>query len=462
MNSYEKEVIRSQLEAERRILFRLKVIYEQAARDISEKLEISNGKIEILLQDIENADEQTRYILQSQIYQRDFQKNLKLQLDKLLEDFNDRQFKTISEYLKDTYNNSFIGVLYNLNKSDIPVIIPIEPAMVVRAMSIDSKISKPLYKKLGEDVQYLKKRIANNISRGIATASPYRDIARNIASNSNTGFNNAMRIVRTESGRIYNAASLDSAKTANDKTGADLVKVWDSTLDSLTRPHHRQLDNQVRELDEDFEVDNLTASAPGHFGIAKEDINCRCVVLIKPRWDLEGSFTKRNNETGELLEFQDVQDYNDFKKKFWNVVDKSGENSIIEVRSDNVAEIIKLGKIDTQPLEKEFGKLLTDEIIITNERIEHIKSRHPEDYKLFEDYGLLTVKNPDVIIKDCKNKGTVFMVKKLPDTNLNVVARLVLDEDDPSHKNSIMTFYRIRNRNLVKLENKNKTLYKKE
>ena len=231
----------SQLEAERQILFRLKAIYERVAKDVSEKLEISNGKIEILLQDIENADEQTRYILQSQIYQRDFQKNLKSQLDKLLEDFNDRQFKTISEYLKDTYNNSFIGVLYNLNKSDIPVIIPIEPAMVVRAMSIDSKISKPLYKKLGEDVQHLKKRIANNISRGISTASPYRDIARNIVSNSKVGRNRAMCIVRTESGRIYNAASLDSAKMAKDKTGADLVKVWDTTLDSLRTCSHRLL-----------------------------------------------------------------------------------------------------------------------------------------------------------------------------------------------------------------------------
>ena len=44
-----------------------------------------------------------------------------------------------------------------------------------------------------------------------------------------------------------------------------------------------------------------------------------------------------------------------------------------------MAEIIELGKLNTQPLESEFGKLKTDELIITNERIEHIKIRHPED-----------------------------------------------------------------------------------
>ena len=143
-------------------------------------------------------------------------------------------------------------------------------------------------------------------------------------------------------------------------------------------------------------------------------------------------------------------------------VDKSDKNDIIKIGSDNVAEIIKLGKIDIQPLEKEFGKLQTDEIIITNERIEHIKLRHHEDYELFEKYGMSTVQSPDVIIKDHKNKGTVFMVKKLTETNLNVVARLVLYDDNPNHINSVMTFYRIRNKNLIKLENRNKILYKRE
>lgn len=143
-------------------------------------------------------------------------------------------------------------------------------------------------------------------------------------------------------------------------------------------------------------------------------------------------------------------------------VDNQSKNGIIKAGSDDVAEIIKLGKINTQPLEAEFGKLHTDEIVITNERIEHIKLRHPLDYSLFEEYGAETVNNPDVIIKDCQNKGTVFMVKRLTDTNLNVVARLVIEEDDKKLKNSVMTFYRIRQKNLDKLEKKNKTLYKKE
>lgn len=54
------------------------------------------------------------------------------------------------------------------------------------------------------------------------------------------------------------------------------------------------------------------------------------------------------------------------------------------------------------------------------------------------------------------------MVKRLPSSNLNIVLRLALHSDNSGLKNSIMTAYRIRNKNLRKMEKKNKILYKKE
>lgn len=143
-------------------------------------------------------------------------------------------------------------------------------------------------------------------------------------------------------------------------------------------------------------------------------------------------------------------------------LDFSGESGIIEAGSDEVAEIIELGKLNTQPLEEEFGELKTDELIITNERIEHIKLRHPEDFELFEKYGSSVVAEPEFIIKDEKNENTVFVVKKLEDTNLNLVVKVILETEENDLKNSVMTFYRVREKNLKKLINKNKTLYKKE
>lgn len=125
-------------------------------------------------------------------------------------------------------------------------------------------------------------------------------------------------------------------------------------------------------------------------------------------------------------------------------------------------ELTVLGNLDPSPLISMFGHLQTTEVVVTDERIAHIKERHPEDYLLFEQYGRESILSPDILIQDIKNVGTVFAVKKLPDTNLNVVLRLVLDTDNPDFKNSVMTFYRIREKNLKKLMEKNPVLYIKE
>ena len=174
-----------------------------------------------------------------------------------------------------------------------------------------------------------------------------------------------------------------------------------------------------------------------------------------------------SKEYEEWLDFLDrggtTAEWEKLKKK---PIEKVADSGIINLKSANeessVTEIRNLGKINIEVLEREFGKIQTDEIIVTNERIEHIKERHPEDYGLFEKYGVESVSSPDLIIKDIKHQGTVFMVKKLPETNLNVVVRVVLETDDSKLKNSVMTFYRIREKNLKKLIEKNGMLYKKE
>lgn len=148
-----------------------------------------------------------------------------------------------------------------------------------------------------------------------------------------------------------------------------------------------------------------------------------------------------------------------FGKKTVANNEKSG---IISSGSGNMVEYQTIGKLNVKPLEKEFGKLKTNEVVLTNERVEHIKKRHFEDYDLFFDYISPAVENPDEIIKDLKNENTVFYIKRLQDTNLGIIVKLSLESDNPKIKNSIMTFYRIRNKNLKKLENKNKILYKSE
>lgn len=113
-------------------------------------------------------------------------------------------------------------------------------------------------------------------------------------------------------------------------------------------------------------------------------------------------------------------------------------------------------------LVNEFGQIKSPDVIITNERVDHIRTRHPDDYELFEAYSQKVLSEPDAIIKDCKSINTVFIIKKTADTNRNVVVKLILENEESAYKNSVMTFYRIRDKNLNKLINKNKMLYKKK
>ena len=321
MNKYEKEIMKYSLEREKEVISELMEIYRRALDEIGDKIRAMM------------SDELT----QSKIYRIEYQRALKGQISAILDVLNSNQYDSIQEYLKSCYEDGFIGTLYSLNGYGLPLIFPIEQEQVVNALMTDSKISEGMYKKLGHNVSELKKSISQEISRGLSTSMSYFDIARNLQSRSNVTINQSMNIVQTEGHRIQSVAALASGKKAAAK-GASLIKTWDSTLDKKTRPSHRKLDGQVRELDEDFEVDGMKADSPGHFGKPSEDCRCRCAVLIKPRWVVDGGFTKRDNETKELLEFKNVKNYDEFKKKYWGLVDKSGGSGIIksEIEKGNI------------------------------------------------------------------------------------------------------------------------------
>ena len=319
MKKHDKEVLQSRLDAEEKELKRLKAIYNKAADDIMKKIEISNGKISVLLANWDDLTDEEKSIYQSQIYQRNFQKSLKTQIDGFLKDLNSKQYATMTEYMEDCYKNGYLGAMYSIHKQGIPIISPIDQKKVTKAMFTDSKISKKLYTKLGEDVEVLKKRIANNISRGIATASDYKVIARNIAADSNVGFNRAMRITRTEGNRISNESAYDASMSAKDK-GADVVKSWDAALDGRTRESHRQVDGEIRELDEPFSNGMMYPSDPA--GGAAEVVNCRCALLQRAKWALDEDELQTLKDRAAFYGLDNTENFNDFKQKYLKIMEK--------------------------------------------------------------------------------------------------------------------------------------------
>ena len=322
MNKLQKEVLQAQLNAEKKTIKLLQRVYDQARKDCEKKIRELSSRT-----DLEN--------LQSIIYQKQYQEALKKQLDGILDNLQAEEFTSIADYLQKCYHNGYIGVMYDLHQQGIPIIMPINQEQVVKALQVDSKISKGLYSRLGEDTDFLKRSIRAELSRGIANGSTWNEMARHMVNNMNSPFNtainNAIRITRTEGHRIQQRSALDAQYVAKEK-GADVLKQWDSTLDNRTRPHHRRLDGQIRELDEPFEVDGLKADAPGYFGRASEDCNCRCCLLQRARWALD------EDELGELKEraayfgLDKIKDFEDFKQKYLHLPDSA---DTMDVKSGN-------------------------------------------------------------------------------------------------------------------------------
>ena len=304
MNKRQKQVQQSLLNSELEVIKELEKSYQKAIDDI-------NRVITSLLarKDTEN--------LQAIIYQVKYQNALKKELEAFLNVLHTRNYTLIDNYLKDCYINSHIGTLFDLQGQGIPLILPLDQEQMISAITLNSKLSAPLYNALGYNVDYLKTNVRMEISRGIAQSLSYQEIARNIKNTTNVDYNKTLRIAKTEGHRIQCESAYNVQVRAKEK-GADIVKQWDSTLDSRTRESHQKLDGEIVEVNKKFSNGLLY---PGDSnGIASEVVNCRCALLQRAKWALsDEEFTKMNGKTNELQHFESVDDYNKFKKIFWEV-----------------------------------------------------------------------------------------------------------------------------------------------
>ena len=236
-------------------------------------------------------------LIRSKEYQLKYQKGLEKQINIAMKALAEDEVHTVEAFLKLMYEDGYITQQYVINQLGIPVTTPINVNKLVKAVNqkVEGfKFSERLYR----DIQTLTDATIQEISNGIIQGKSYADIAQKISLHSEATIKQAYTIARTEGGRVSSLAKLDSQMDAKRK-GADIVKQWSSTLDMKTRPYHQGLDKQVKEIDEDFEIDGMKAKGPRLFGIAHMDINCRCFSKTLPRWDVEEYSYKRNGMVTE-------------------------------------------------------------------------------------------------------------------------------------------------------------------
>ena len=131
------------------------------------------------------------------------------------------------------------------------------------------------------------------------------------------------------------------------------------------------------------------------------------------------------------------------------------------VNEKNVV-IHSLGILDWNIYECISSNHVTDEVIITEEQMMHIRERHPEAYIDTIHYVREILDDPDYIFKD-KRPNTGLVVKKIlnDEERSLLVLKIITSDDKKDYKNSVITSWKITEKRLNNYLRNKDIIYKK-
>lgn len=126
-------------------------------------------------------------------------------------------------------------------------------------------------------------------------------------------------------------------------------------------------------------------------------------------------------------------------------------------------DVHTVGRIDREIYKCITEDIVTDEVIITDERIEHIKERHPNDYERFFVYMPRIIVAPDYII-EANRDNTAIVLKEIEEQGekFELVLKITNPNDPEGYKNSVISFWHIGDTTWGKLIKNKNILYRKE
>lgn len=167
----------------------------------------------------------------------------------------------------------------------------------------------------------------------------------------------------------------------------------------------------------------------------------------------------------------DSGDNTNFEKTIQNSksnIGKSNDSGMIKAKDSNnnetvVDDVHKIGKINIDIYKCVTEDITTDEVIITEKQIQHIKERHPNDYEMYFNYAKEIVENPDYVLQANK-PYTAFILKHIVENgkNYQIILRLKTSDDPNEYKNSIITFLKVSDKRYNRYLRTKKILYKAE
>ncbi len=142
-------------------------------------------------------------------------------------------------------------------------------------------------------------------------------------------------------------------------------------------------------------------------------------------------------------------------------IGNSTEESTVE--NSGVTDVHHVTRLDIEKYKCVSEDITTDEVVITDERIQHIKEHHPNDFERYQNYIPQIVEQPDYILES-DMPHTAFLMKEVKEAEekFQLIMRLKVSTDPEGYKNSVITFLKISDKKWNKYLRNKKILYKSE
>lgn len=263
------------------------------------------------------------------------------------------------------------------------------------------------------------------LRQGLIQGKHPRELARHLSKLFGVSKGNAERLMRTELARVQVEAQMQSFER-NGYEEYEFIALGASACGIC-----KELDGKHFKVKDRMPGENAPPMHP----------NCRCSTAA----------------------YVGDEEFEEWLNKKENIENHGKDDTIEKTEDKGSIDVHRVGKIDRNIYKCITDDIVTDEVIITDERIQHIKERHPNDYERFYNYIPEIISDPDFIIKANK-PNTAVILKEIEERGekFKLVLRIKVQNDPEEYKNSIMTFWHIGETTWRKTLKNKTVLYKRE
>lgn len=229
-------------------------------------------------------------------------------IDEILSDLSGKTTQSVTGYVRDELQLRYNGVWYAIEGAEnVQLDFGMLPERYINELVTKKVDGKNFSARLYQYRKELADRTTTALLSAAANGEGYRKVAKQIGELTEANYKQALRIARTEGGRVQSTTKQRAYEDAKEM-GVDIQKQWVATLDTATRHSHADLDGQVVDIDEDF-VSGLGnyGKGPRLFGVASLDVNCRCTTIgivngIAPS-------LRKDNESKDVTKYKNYEEW---------------------------------------------------------------------------------------------------------------------------------------------------------